>query len=101
MIRPLVLLRVLRRADFSVTWNQAFPRVLRECGAGRSEGTWLVPEMIAAYERLHRAGHAFSVEEFRRPEYEVRAVVSEGPHVLGRRAIAISGDTNPCQGLLN
>jgi alpha-2-macroglobulin len=33
-------------------------------------------------------GHSFSVEEFRRPEYEVRAVVSEGPHVLGRRAIA-------------
>lgn len=33
-------------------------------------------------------GHDFSIEEFRRPEYEVRAVVSEGPHVLGRRAVA-------------
>ncbi len=56
------MVRVLRREDFAVTWNTAFSRVLRACGAGRSEGTWLVPEMIAAYERLHRNGHAFSIE---------------------------------------
>jgi leucyl/phenylalanyl-tRNA--protein transferase len=54
--------RLLRRGLFRVTWNQAFGRVLRECGAGRSEGTWILPEMVRAYERLHRAGHAFSIE---------------------------------------
>ncbi len=54
--------RLLRRGGFDVTWNTAFSKVLRECGAGRSEGTWIVPEMIAAYERLHRDGHAFSIE---------------------------------------
>jgi uncharacterized protein YfaS (alpha-2-macroglobulin family) len=35
-----------------------------------------------------KANHSFRVEEFRRPEYEVRAVVSEGPHVLGKRTLA-------------
>lgn len=54
--------RTLRRGGFRVTWNHAFERVLRECGAGRSEGTWILPEMVRAYERLHRAGHAFSIE---------------------------------------
>ncbi len=54
--------RVLRQERFTVTWNQAYEQVLRECGAGRSEGTWLVPEMIAAYLDLHEAGHAFSIE---------------------------------------
>ncbi len=60
--------RVLRRQEYRVTWNQAFARVLRECGAGRSEGTWLVPEMIAAYERLHHAGHAYSIEVWQNDE---------------------------------
>lgn len=32
--------------------------------------------------------HGFSVEEFRRPEYEVGVVVSEEPHVLGKRTLA-------------
>ncbi len=32
--------------------------------------------------------HSFSVQEFRRPEYEVEASVSEGPHVVGNHAVA-------------
>ncbi len=54
--------RRLRKQDFSVTWNQAFERVIRACGERRSEGTWILPEMISAYEGLHRAGHAYSIE---------------------------------------
>jgi uncharacterized protein YfaS (alpha-2-macroglobulin family) len=34
------------------------------------------------------ATHQFEIQEFRRPEFEVSAVVSEGPHVVGRHAIA-------------
>jgi uncharacterized protein YfaS (alpha-2-macroglobulin family) len=34
------------------------------------------------------ATHPFQIEEFRRPEFEVGATVSEGPHVVGRHAIA-------------
>ncbi len=32
--------------------------------------------------------HSFQIEEFRRPEYEVTAQVSEGPHSVGKHAIA-------------
>jgi leucyl/phenylalanyl-tRNA---protein transferase len=54
--------RLLKRGGFRVTWNQAFDRVVRECGSGRSEGTWILPEMARAYQHLNRAGHAFSIE---------------------------------------
>jgi len=42
-----------------------FDAVIRACSAaprhGQS-GTWIVPDMVAAYGALHRAGHAHSVE---------------------------------------
>jgi leucyl/phenylalanyl-tRNA--protein transferase len=58
------LQRRLRRGEFDVRANTAFDRVIRECsrGHGREHGTWLTPEMIAAYTELHRLGHAHSVE---------------------------------------
>jgi hypothetical protein len=34
----------------------------------------------------HVHTHAFEVQEFRRPEFEVRATASEGPHVVGAHA---------------
>ncbi len=45
--------------------DRDFGAVIRHCAAtprdGQS-GTWIVPDMIAAYEALHRSGHAHSVE---------------------------------------
>lgn len=55
------LQRTLRSGKFLVTVNQDFAGVIRGC-AERDEGTWIHPEMIRAYERLHRLGHAHSVE---------------------------------------
>jgi leucyl/phenylalanyl-tRNA--protein transferase len=55
------LRRLLRRGDFTVTWNQSFARVMRECGK-REAGTWILPEMIDAYIALHELGHAHSLE---------------------------------------
>ena len=56
--------RTLRRNTFTVTMNTAFDRVVGECAAPRAgqDGTWITAEMTAAYGRLHRAGHAHSVE---------------------------------------
>jgi leucyl/phenylalanyl-tRNA--protein transferase len=58
------LRRRLRRADYSITFDRAFARVLRECAGPRRDasGTWLVPPMIRAYQRLHDAGLAHSIE---------------------------------------
>jgi leucyl/phenylalanyl-tRNA--protein transferase len=55
------LARTLRSGRFTTTINQAFDAVLRGCAA-RAEGTWLTSDMILAYNRLHRKGHAHSVE---------------------------------------
>lgn len=58
------LQRSLRRARWQVSVNFAFEQVIRACAAPRDHagGTWLTPEMIAAYLALHHRGHAHSVE---------------------------------------
>jgi leucyl/phenylalanyl-tRNA--protein transferase len=54
--------RELKKGRFRVTTNVAFERVMRECGRRRDGGTWILPEMVAAYVRLHELGHAVSFE---------------------------------------
>ena len=56
------LQRRIRRGGFRLTWNSCLPRVMRECGRRRREGTWIVTEMVDAYSRLHRLGHVHSLE---------------------------------------
>ena len=55
------LARTIRSGKFTTTVNCDFAGVIRGC-ADRAEGTWITPSMIAAYETLHRLGHAHSVE---------------------------------------
>lgn len=54
--------RVLRSGRFAVTFDRAFREVMLECGRERDQGTWILPEMVDAYCRLHELGHARSVE---------------------------------------
>lgn len=61
------LQRVVRKGRFTVTFDRDFGGVIRACAAVRrrqGEGTWLVPEMILAYSRLHELGYAHSVESW-------------------------------------
>lgn len=57
----------LRNGGFEITRNQAFDDVIAACAGLRSdaEGTWITEPMQAAYQRLHRLGHAHSVEVWR------------------------------------
>jgi leucyl/phenylalanyl-tRNA--protein transferase len=52
---------------YEIRVDTAFARVMEECAAPRDgqAGTWIVPEMIAAYTRLHELGYAHSVESWR------------------------------------
>ncbi len=53
-----------RRCDsdrFTVTVDQSFEEVMH-CCADREDGTWISPEIIEAYTRLHEMGFAHSVE---------------------------------------
>lgn len=60
------LARTVRSGKFHVTINQACPAVIRACAhRPRDDGTWLIPEMIAAYIELHRLGIVHSVETWR------------------------------------
>ena len=56
--------RTIRSGKFRVTCDQDFSGVIRGCGSenGRQDATWITPEIFAAYVRLHRLGHAHSVE---------------------------------------
>jgi len=58
------LARALRNSGFEVSYNEAFSRVIAECAAPRrrQRGTWITPEMSAAYQALHARGWAHSVE---------------------------------------
>jgi leucyl/phenylalanyl-tRNA---protein transferase len=57
------LLRSLRGGDYTLSINCSFDSVIAACAAARAAtGTWLTPEMISAYTRLHPLGIAHSVE---------------------------------------
>lgn len=59
------LRQVIRRGDLDVTFDTAFPAVMAACAQRAEEGTWITRRMRAAYEALHRMGHAHSVEVWR------------------------------------
>ncbi len=54
--------RRMRRGGFQLSWNRNFSAVIKACAKDREEGTWIIPEMIAAYQDMHEAGHAHSLE---------------------------------------
>jgi leucyl/phenylalanyl-tRNA--protein transferase len=55
------LRRTLRSGRFRCTEDAAFTEVVRAC-AERPEGTWIVPALARAFQRMHGLGHAHSVE---------------------------------------
>jgi len=62
------LAKSIRNKDFKISLNEDFEAVIDACAAPRahSPGTWITPEMRAAYVGLHRLGFAHSIEVRRR-----------------------------------
>jgi leucyl/phenylalanyl-tRNA---protein transferase len=56
------LRRTLRSGRFEVTFDRAFSEVISACASNREGGTWILPEMMLAYNQLHQLGHAHSFE---------------------------------------
>ena len=56
-----------RKTDAEIRVNTAFTDVVRACAGPRrsGQGTWITPDMLVAYEQLHRLGWAHSVEVWR------------------------------------
>jgi leucyl/phenylalanyl-tRNA--protein transferase len=76
---PRSVARAGRRRGYEVRVNADFPAVARAC-AERRTGTWLTTRLVEAYVRLHRLGHAHSVECLR-----------EGRLVGGLFGVALGG----------
>lgn len=61
------LRKVVRSGAFEMRFDTAFAEVIHQCARTPRHGqpgTWIVPDMEAAYIRLHEAGFAHSVESF-------------------------------------
>jgi len=61
------LRRRLSQSHYRLTHNADFSAVIQACAAPRNDdddqhNAWLLPDMIAAYTRLHQLGHAHSFE---------------------------------------
>lgn len=57
--------KLLRENVFTVSFNQEFEAVIRQCAAIRRKGqedTWITDDMQKAYMELHKKGYAKSVE---------------------------------------
>ena len=66
------LAKSVRNKRFEVRFDTVFPAVVDACAAPRDgqDGTWITDDMRAAYLRLHRLGHAHSVETWRDGELQ-------------------------------
>jgi leucyl/phenylalanyl-tRNA--protein transferase len=64
------LRKTMRRGMFRVSFDQAFRAVMEGCAAARPgrEETWISPQFITAYCRLHELGYARSVEVWKGEE---------------------------------
>lgn len=59
------LMKRLKRKDYEIRFDTAFRDVMQACSAAPREGqsgTWILPEMVEAYCRLHELGYAHSAE---------------------------------------
>lgn len=59
------LRRALRQSPFVCSVDTQFDRVIELCGEvprPGQNGTWITPELLAAYKEMHRMGYAHSVE---------------------------------------
>src|SRR5690606_27213673 len=69
--------RSLRALPWVARADTAFDRVVERCAAAPrpgQRGTWITPAMREAYGRLHRLGHAHSVEVMAGPEPDAALV---------------------------
>lgn len=61
--------KIIKRGDFTVSFNRDFDRVISDCAAKRApkrDSTWILPEIKQAYRALFEAGFAQSVEVWER-----------------------------------
>lgn len=74
------LAKRVRARPYALTLDRAFGDVIRACATAPrpgQDGTWIGPDMIDAYRRLHALGFAHSVEAWAPPS------ASDAPRLVG------------------
>ena len=91
------LAKSARNKGFELRVDTAFEAVIDACAQprGAQPGTWITGEMRAAYLRLHRLGHAHSVETWREEELVGGLYgVSIGRMFFGESMFALASDAS-------
>jgi leucyl/phenylalanyl-tRNA---protein transferase len=92
------LARTIKRGQFKVTVNQSFMDVVSCCSErpGGETGTWITPEMKAAYGELHQLGVAHSYEVWNRSGALVGGIygVRSGPVFCGESMFSREPDSS-------
>lgn len=88
----------IRNSACQVTMDTAFDRVIEQCSRlprpGQA-GTWISPDMLEAYQRLHRLGHAHSVEVWMENELVGGLYgVHTGPVFCGESMFSLRSNTS-------
>ncbi len=82
----------------SVTFDTAFDRVIEHCSTFKRQGqngTWILQDMVGAYQALHRAGFAHSVETWIDGELVGGLYcVSIGKAIFGESMFALQTDAS-------
>jgi len=92
------LQKFAQQPSASIKFDSAFDRVIEHCSAFKREGqkgTWILEDMVSAYQALHRAGFAHSVETW----IDGKLVgglycVSVGKAVFGESMFALQTDAS-------
>ena len=81
------LRKAINKSPYQITLNQDFRQVTQFCANApfRTDGTWILPEMEAAYLALHQQGYAHSIEIWHTDEQENKVLVG------GLYGVAING----------
>ncbi len=79
--------KALKKTPYKITLNTAFKQVTSMCANApfRDDGTWILPEMEAAYLKLHLLGYAHSIEVWQQNSFDELELVG------GLYGVAING----------
>lgn len=85
------LRKALKKHPYKITLNTAFEHVIEQCSDApfRDDGTWILPEMQAAYIALHKLGYAHSIEVWQTNDNSTST--AEPVLVGGLYGVAING----------
>jgi leucyl/phenylalanyl-tRNA---protein transferase len=92
------LRKTLRSNRFHLGADQEFASVMQLCGDIRDDGpgTWISPEMCAAYEQLHQLGYAHSIEVYNEARELVGGLygVAMGRAFFGESMFSLQSDAS-------